>query len=187
MQKRAPSFFREGGLSDLDPSPREIEIEVTLNGYNRPSCERGPLLVETSSVWAVGSNGTKTLEDPRTFRAQDLGQRHGAPTNNDDDEEEYKLYSEEHGTKTHELQCVEDALHDAWREKEDLKLHELMQAKERAPSTPTPSNGSCKASSPDSAFYPPDSPSLSSPNGEAPKNTKNRRPSCGPRKKYGYC
>ena len=174
------------GLLNLDPSPPDIDIEVRVDGYDLPSCKKGPLRVETSFVWVVGSNGTKTLEGHRTFHAQELGYRHGAPTESDD-EEEYKHYSEQHGKKTHELQCMEEALYDARREKDDLKLLELMQMKKRAPSTPTSSNSSLKILSPDSALCPPDSPSLSSPNGEASKNTKNRRPSCGPRKKYGYC
>ena len=67
-----------------------------------------------------------------------------------------------------------------------LKLHELTQAKERAPSTPPPSNGSCKESSPDSALFPPESPPLSGLSGEGSKTTKNRRPSSGPRKTHSY-
>ena len=31
-------LLREGGLSDLDPSPWEIEIHVTANGYSQSSC-----------------------------------------------------------------------------------------------------------------------------------------------------
>ena len=41
---------------------------------------KGPLLVSTSSVWPHGSKGTKTLSDPRTFCAQDLGFEYGALT-----------------------------------------------------------------------------------------------------------
>jgi len=67
-----------------------------------------------------------------------------------------------------------------------LRLHELTQAKEREPSTPPPSNGSCKESSPDSVFFPPESPPLSSLSGEGSKTTKNRRPSSGPRKTHSY-
>ena len=46
-----------------------------------------------------------------------------------------------------------------WWDDEDLKLRELMQAKEWTPSTPTPPKGSRKASSPDSVhvLYQPDS------------------------------
>ena len=71
------------------------------------------------------------------------------------------------------------------KERGELKLHELMQAKERAPSTLNPPNGSRKASSPDSALFPPDSPPLSSLRGAASKTTKNRWPSSGPRKTHG--
>ena len=134
-------------------------------------------------MWLYGSKGSKTLKDRRTFRAQDLGQRHDAPTK-DDDEEDYALYSKEHGNEAHELHRREDAIQDAWRDEEDLKLRELMQAKEWAPSTPTPPNGSRKASSPDSALYPPDFPPLSSFRGANSKTTKNRRPSSGPRKTH---
>ena len=31
-------LLREGELSDLDPSPWEIEIHFTVNGYSQPSC-----------------------------------------------------------------------------------------------------------------------------------------------------
>ena len=135
-------------------------------------------------MWLYGSKGSRTPINRRTFRAQDLGQRHDAPTT-DDDEEDYELYSKKHGNEAHELHRREDALHDAWRDEEDLKLRELMQAKEWAPSTPTPPNGSRKAPSPDSVLYPPDSPPLSSLRGAASKTTKNRRPSSGPRKTHG--
>ena len=43
-----------------------------------------------------------------------------------------------------------------WWNEEGPKLRELMQAKEWAPSTPTPPNGSRKASSSDSVLSPPD-------------------------------
>ena len=72
-----------------------------------------------------------------------------------------------------------------WDE-EDLKLRELIQAKEWTPSTPNPPNGSRKASSSDSVLSPPDPPPPSSLSGEAPKTTKNRRPSCGPQKTYDH-
>ena len=85
----------------------------------------------------IGSNGTKTLEELRVFCALHLGQRHDAPTN-EDDEKNYKLYSKEFGNEVHKLHIEEDALHDAWRAEEDLKLYELMQAKEWTPSNPTP-------------------------------------------------
>ena len=109
-----------------------------------------------------------TLSDRRTFRAQDLGFEHGAPTD-DDVEEDNELYSKEHGSEAHELHRSEDTLFSAWRDEENLKLRELTQAKERAPSTPTPpSDGSRnKAPSPDSALFPPDSPPLSSLHGAA--------------------
>ena len=147
-------------------------------------CWKGPLLVRTSSVWVHGSKGTGTLKDRRMFRAQDLGQRHDAPTT-DDDEEDYELYSKKHGNEAHELHRREDALHDAWRDEEDLKLRELIQAKEWAPPTPTPTKFPRKESSPDSILYPPNSPPLSSLRGAAPKTTKNR-PSSGTRKTHGY-
>ena len=140
-------------------------------------------------MWVVGSKGAKTPSACRTlrgvtFRAQDLGQRHGAPTT-DDDEGDYELYSEELVNEAHELHRKEDAPYDSRRDEEDLKLRALMQAKERAPPTPTLPNGSRKASLPGSVLYPPDSPPLSSLSGEAPKTTKTRRPSSGPRKVHG--
>ena len=69
---------------------------------------------------------------------------------------------------------------------EDLKLYELIKAKERAPSTPTPPNGSLRESSPDSALFPPEPPPLSGLRGAASKTTKTRRQSSGPRKMHGY-
>ena len=175
-------LLREKELPDLDHSPWEIGIHVTVNGYDQSSCWKGPLLVRTSFH---GSKGTRTLKDRRIFRAQDLGQRHDAPTT-DDDEEDYELYLKEHGNEARKLHRREDALYDAWRDEEDIKLRELLQAKEWAPSTPTPPNGSRSASSPDSALYPPDPPPLSSLSGEASKTTKNRQPPSGPRKTHGY-
>ena len=53
----------EVGLSDLDQSPCEIDIHVTVNGYSASFCWKGPLLVSTSSVWLHDSKGTKTLSD----------------------------------------------------------------------------------------------------------------------------
>ena len=92
-------------------------------------------------MWLLGSNGTKTPSDRRTFRAQDLGFEYGAPTA-DDAEEDNGLYSKEHGNEPHERHRSEGALFLARRDKEDLELRELLRKKERAPSTPTPPNGS---------------------------------------------
>ena len=78
----------------------------------------------------------------------------------DDEEYDYELYSEELGNEAHELHRKKVTLYDSRRDEEDLKLRELMQAKERAPSTPILPNGLRKASSPDSALYPPGSPPL---------------------------
>ena len=64
-----------------------------------------------------------------------------------------------------------------------------MQAKERELSTPTPLKCSCTAPmapSPDSVFYPPDSPSPSSPSGKDSETTKNRRPSSGSRETHRH-
>ena len=133
-------------------------------------------------MWIHGSEGTRTLKGPRTFRAQDLGQRHNVV----DEEEDHELYSKKHGKGAHERHCMEDAVHDAWRDEEDRKLRELMQAKERALSTPTPSNGLRKAPSPNSVLYPPDPPSPSGLSGKAPETTKNRRPSSGPRETHDH-
>ena len=85
--------FREREMSDLDSAPWEIEIHVTVNGYSNPSCWGAhQIQVSTSHVWLFGSKGFKTPKDRRTFRAQDLGQRNDAPTE-DDFEEDYELYS----------------------------------------------------------------------------------------------
>ena len=132
----------------------------------------------------MGPKGSKTLKDGRTFRAQDLGKGHDAPKT-DDGEVDNELYSKEHGNEAHEQHRREGALFSAWRDEGDLKLRELMQAKEWAPPNPTPPSGSRKAPSPDSILFPPDSPPLSSPRGAASKITKNRRPSSGPRKTDG--
>ena len=49
-------LFREGKLSDLDPSPWEIEIHVTVKGYSQPFCWGArQLQVSTSSEWLYGS------------------------------------------------------------------------------------------------------------------------------------
>ena len=77
-----------------------------------------------------------TIQEFHQFNAQDLGQWHNAPTK-EDDEDQYKLYSNEHGTEAHKRHIEEDALHDAWRAEEDLKLCEQMQ-KEWESSGPTP-------------------------------------------------
>ena len=53
--------------------------------------------------------GTRALSDRRAFRAQDLGPFHGAPTT-DDDEEDNELYSKDHGSGARELHRSEDAL-----------------------------------------------------------------------------
>ena len=78
---------REVELSDLDHSPWEIVTYVTVNGYSKSSCWKGPLLASTSSVWLHGSKGTKTLSGRRKFRAQDLGFFYAAPTIDDCGEE----------------------------------------------------------------------------------------------------
>ena len=140
-------LLREEELSVLDHSPWEIDIHVTINGYNQSTCWKGPLLFRTSSVWVHGSKGTRTLKDRRMFRAQDLGQRHDAPTT-DDDEEDYELFSKKHGNEAHEPHRREVALHDAWRDEEDLKLRELMQAKEWEPSSPPPLRRTVRARQP---------------------------------------
>ena len=79
-------------------------------------------------MWFDGSKGTRTLSDRRTFRAQDLGSFHGVPTT-DDTKEVNELYSKEHGNEADELHRREGDLFFAWRDEEDLKLCELMQAK----------------------------------------------------------
>ena len=90
-------LLREGELSDLDPSPWEIKIHVTVNGYSQSSCWGARQLhVSTSSVGLNGSKGSETPKDRRTYRAQDLGQRHGAPKTDGDE-----LYSKEHGNEAH--------------------------------------------------------------------------------------
>ena len=86
---------------------------------------------------------TKTLSNRLKFRAQDPGFEYGAATE-DHAEEDDELYPNEHGNEAHELHRSEEALFSAWRAEEDLKLRELMHAKERAPSTPTTPNGSRK-------------------------------------------
>ena len=63
--------------------------------------------------------------------------------------------------------------------REDPEIRELMQAKKRAPPTPTPPNGSRKASSPDFVLFPSEPPPLSEFCGAASKTTKTRRPSSG--------
>ena len=91
-------LLREENCLTLITPHGGIDFYVTVISCNHSSCWKGPLLVVASSVWVVGSKGTKTLNACRTlrgltFRAQDLGQRHGAPTT-DDDEDDYELYSE---------------------------------------------------------------------------------------------
>ena len=177
-------LLREGELSDLGPSPSKIH--VTVNGHSQPICWGArQLQVGTSSEWLYGSKGSGTLKDRRTFRAQDLGSFHGAPTE-DDFEEDNKIYLKEHGSEAHELHRREGALFSVWRNEGALELRKLIQARERPPPTPPPPKCSRKASSPDSVLYPPDSPPLSSLRGAASKTTKNRRPSSGPRKTHGY-
>jgi len=129
-------LLRGRDLSDLDSYPWKIEIEVTVNGYIRDSCNTGTLLVVTSSLWLIGSKGSMTIQEFHQFNAQDLGQWHNAPTK-EDDEDQYKLYSNEHGTEAHKSHIEKDALLDAWRAEEDLKLCEQMQ-KEWESSGPTP-------------------------------------------------
>ena len=113
-------------------------------------------------MWLRGFKGTKTLSGRRTFRAQDPVFYYDAPTE-DNAEEDNELYSKEHDSEAHELHHSEDALFSAWRDEEDPKLRELMQAKERAASTPTQSNSSRKATSPDSVLFPLESPSTVGP------------------------
>ena len=115
---------------------------------------KAPLLVSTSSVWLHGSKGTETPSDRRTFRAQDLEFEYGAPTE-DHAEEDNELFSKEHGNEDHELHRCEDALFLAWRDEENTKLRERIQAKERAPPTSIPPSGSRNAPSPDSTLLPP--------------------------------
>ena len=70
--------------------------------------------------------------------------------------------------------------------RDDLKLRELMQAKEQAPSTPTPPSGSRKAPSSDSVLFPPESPPLPGLRGAASKTTKTKRSSSGHRKTHDH-
>ena len=148
-------------VPDLDQSPCEIDIYVTVNGFSASSCWKGQLIISTSPLWLHGFKGTKILSNRRTFRAQDLGFEYVAPTE-DGAEGDNELYSIENGSEVNELHRSEGALFLAWRDKKDLKLRELKQAKERVPSTPTAPNGSRKASSPDSALFPPEPPRLPS-------------------------
>ena len=107
------------------PPPRPgggVVILTGKSGTQEFSCRGARQLhVSTSSVWLNGTKGSKTLKDRRTFRAQELGQRHGAPTT-DGDEEGYEIYSKEHGNEAHELYRREDALFSAWRDEGDLKV-----------------------------------------------------------------
>ena len=186
-EERAKLLQKEG-LLGLDPDPLKVNIYVTADRYVKSSCWRGPLLLSSAHVWAYGSRGSKTLKDRRTFRAQDLGQRHDAPTPGDD-EEDRERYSKEHGEEAYERHREEDALYDARLDEENRKLRELMHAMGREPSTPTPpkcSRTAPTAPSPDSVFYPPDSPPPSSPSGKDSENTKNRRPSSGPRETHRH-
>ena len=186
-EERAKLLQKEG-LLGLDPDPLKVNIYVTADRYVKSSCWRGPLLLSSAHVWAYGSRGSKTLKDRRTFRAQDLGQRHDAPTT-DDDEEDRERYSKEHGEEAYERHREEDALYDARLDEENRKLRELMHAMGREPSTPTPlkcSRTAPTAPSPDSVFYPPDSPPPSSLSGKDSENTKNRRPSSGPRETHRH-
>ena len=138
-------------------------------------------------MYVEGSRGTRTLRERRTFHAQDLGFFYGAPTPEDD--EDYASYSEKYGKEAHERHLEEDALYDARLDEENRKLRELMHAMGREPSTPTPpkcSRTAPTAPSPDSVLYPPDSPPPSSPSGKDSENTKNRRPSSGPRETHRH-
>ena len=186
-EERAKLLQKEG-LLGLDPDPLKVDIYVTADRYVESSCWRGPLLLSSAHVWAYGSRGSKTLKDRRTFRAQDLGQRHDAPTS-DYDEEDRERYSKEHGEEAYERHREEDALYEARLDEEDRKLRELMHAMGREPSTPTPpkcSRTAPTAPSPDSVFYLPDSPPQSSLSGKDSENTKNRRPSSGPRETHRH-
>jgi len=185
--EKREKLLLEEGLLNLDPNPSEIDIFVRVDRYEKRSCRRGPLQVKTYRVYVEGSRGTRTLRERRTFHAQDLGFFYGAPTPEDD--EDYASYSEKYGKEAHERHCEVDALYEARRDEEDRKLHELMQAKERELSTPTPlkcSRTAPTAPSPDSALYPPDSPPPSSLSGKDSENTKNRRPSSGPRETHSH-
>ena len=137
-------LLREGELSDLDQSPWDIDIHSRSTATANLPAGKLHSMSAPLSVWLDGSKGTETLSDRRTFRAQDLGQWHDAPTE-DYAEEGNELYSKEHGNEAHELHRREDTLIFARRDDEDLKLRELMQAKEWTPSTPTPPSGSRKA------------------------------------------
>ena len=105
-----------------------IEIHVTVTGCGDSSCWKGPLLFSTSPVWLHGSKVAKTPSGRRTFRAQDLGFEYGAPTGDYADEDN-ELYLNKHGSEAHELHRREETLLLVWRDEDDLKLRELMQAK----------------------------------------------------------
>ena len=185
--EKREKLLLEEGLLNLDPNPSEIDIFVRVDRYEQRSCRKGPLQVKTYRVYVEGSRGTRTLRERRTFHAQDLGFFYGAPTPEDD--EDYASYSEKYGKEAHERHCEVDALYEARRDEEDRKLHELMQAKERELSTPTPlkcSRTAPTAPSPDSVLYPPGSPPPSSLSGKDSENTKNRRPSYGPRETHSH-
>ena len=53
-------------------------------------------------MWLYGFKGTETHKGRRTFSAQYLGSFHGAPTE-DDFEEDNGLYSKEHGSESYKL------------------------------------------------------------------------------------
>ena len=176
--EKREKLLLEEGLLNLDPNPSEIDIFVRVDRYEQRSCRKGPLQVKTYRVYVEGSRGTRTLRERRTFHAQDLGFFYGAPTPEDD--EDYACYSEKYGKEAHERRCEVDALFEARRDEEDRKLHELMQARLKCSRTaPT-------APSPDSTLYPPDSPPPSSLSRKDSENTKNRRPSSGPRETHRH-
>ena len=68
--------------------------------------------------------------DRRTFRARDLGFEYDAPTEDCADEVK-ELYTKEYGSGAQELYRREGTPLSAWRDEEDPKLRQLMQAKER--------------------------------------------------------
>ena len=76
------------------------------------------------------------IQEFHQFNAQHLGQWHNAPMK-EDDEDQYKIYSKEHGTEAHKRHIEVEALHNAWRAEEDLKLCEQMQKEEWESSGPT--------------------------------------------------
>ena len=165
-----------------------IDIDVIVDRYDKSSCWKGPLLLGSAHVSVQGSRGTKILKDRRTFHAQHLERWHGAPTT-DNYEEDNERYSTKHGKEALETHRKEDALFEARRDEEDRKLRKLLDAMGREPSTPTPLKCSCTAPTaplPDSVFYPPDSPPPSSLSGKDSENTKNRRPSSGPRETHRH-